>query len=405
MKNYSIAWRNLWRNRRRTLITVSSIFFGVILSIIMRSMQEGSYDSMINNVVKFYSGYIQVQDKDFWENKTLYYSFKSSDSLNRTIEQTEGVTMLSPRLESFALGSSGEKTQAVMVVGIDPEKENQVTKLSKWIVSGNYLKSGSRNILLAEELAANLNVTTGDTIVLLGQGYYGSNEAERFKVEGILRFPSPELNKKFCYLDIGMSREFYSADDMVTSLVVMVKDYTGVEPVIKNLRSNLDPSYVAMSWDEMQPELLQMIRGDRAGGVVMVAVLYLIIAFGILGTVIMMMAERRKELAIMVAIGMQKIKLGKILFLETIYIGMLGVFSGLAVSLPLVLIMIDNPIPLTGETAQVMVDMGIEPFMFFSASPQIFINQVIIVFMIIVFVSLYPLSSVFRLNVIHWMRG
>jgi ABC-type lipoprotein release transport system permease subunit len=368
-------------------------------------MQEGSYDSMINNVVKFYSGYIQVQDKDFWENKTLYYSFKSSDSLNRTIEQTEGVTMLSPRLESFALGSSGEKTQAVMVVGIDPEKENQVTKLSKWIVSGNYLKSGSRNILLAEELAANLNVTTGDTIVLLGQGYYGSNEAERFKVEGILRFPSPELNKKFCYLDIGMSREFYSADDMVTSLVVMVKDYTGVEPVIKNLRSNLDPSYVAMSWDEMQPELLQMIRGDRAGGVVMVAVLYLIIAFGILGTVIMMMAERRKELAIMVAIGMQKIKLGKILFLETIYIGMLGVFSGLAVSLPLVLIMIDNPIPLTGETAQVMVDMGIEPFMFFSASPQIFINQVIIVFMIIVFVSLYPLSSVFRLNVIHWMRG
>jgi ABC-type lipoprotein release transport system permease subunit len=127
----------------------------------------------------------------------------------------------------------------------------------------------------------------------------------------------------------------------------MVDDYSEVKHVIKKLRKDLDPAYSAMSWDEMQPELIQMIRGDRAGGQVMIGILYLIIAFGILGTIIMMIAERKKELAIMVAIGMQKIKLGEILFLETLYIGLIGVLSGLIVSIPIVIIMIHNPIPLT----------------------------------------------------------
>jgi ABC-type lipoprotein release transport system permease subunit len=405
MKNYIIAWRNLWRNKRRTFITISSIFFGVILSTFQGSMQEGSYSSMINNVVKFYSGYIQIQDKDFWENKTLYYAFQPGDSLREKIADTEGITTTCPRLESFALISSGDKTQAVMVVGIEPEMENQVTMLSKWIVTGKYLTAGDRSILLAEELAANLNASVGDSIVLLSQGYYGSNEAARFKVEGILKFPSPELNKKFCYLDLSMAQEFYSADGMVTSLVLMVDDYSEVNHVIKNLRNDLDPAYSAMSWDEMQPELIQMIRGDRAGGQVMIGILYLIIAFGILGTIIMMIAERKKELAIMVAIGMQKIKLGEILFLETLYIGLIGVLSGIIVSIPIIIIMIHNPIPLTGETAKVMLDMGFEPLMYFTGSPKIFITQFVVVFSITVLVSLYPLISAIRLNVIRWMRG
>ncbi len=405
MRNYIIAWRNLWRNKRRTLITLSSIFFGVLLAILMRSMQEGSYINMINNVVKFYSGFIQIHDKDFWENKTLYYAFQPSDSLNESVRQTEGVILMTNRLESFALIASGENTQSAVVVGIEPNHENQITSLSKWLVSGNYLVSGSRGALLAQELAANLHADVGDTIVLLSQGYYGSNEAQRFVIEGILSFPSPELNKKFCYLDLGTAQEFYSAEGMITSMVLMVPDYSDVNQVLTTIRNDLDPSYAAISWDEMQPEMVQMIRGDRAGGLVMIIILYIIIAFGILGTIIMMIAERKKELAIMVAVGMQKNKLGGILFMETLYIGLIGVLSGIIVSIPIVIIMVYNPIPLTGAAAQTMQDMGIEPLMFFSGAPDIFINQMITVFAITCLVSIYPFLSALSLNVIKWMRG
>ncbi len=360
---------------------------------------------MINNVVKFYSGYIQIHDKDYWENKTLYYAFQPSDSLTELLKQTEGASLMSDRLESFALISSGENTQSAMVVGIEPSNENQITSLSKWLIKGKYLESGSRGVLLAEELAANLHADTGDTIVLLSQGYYGSNEAARFVIEGILKFPSPELNKRFCYLDLGAAQEFYSAEGMITSIVIMVPDYSDVSRVMEEIRKGLSPSFTAMSWDEMQPEMVQMISGDRAGGVVMIFILYIIIAFGILGTVIMMIAERKKELAIMVAVGMQKSKLGGILFMETLYIGLIGVISGIIVSIPIVIFMIHNPIPLTGGAAQAMQDMGIEPLMYFAGTPSIFINQMITVLVITFLVSLYPLFSAFGLNVIKWMRG
>jgi ABC-type lipoprotein release transport system permease subunit len=285
-----------------------------------------------------------------------------------------------------------------MVIGIEPKKENEITQLSKWITDGKYIENSGKGIMLAKELARNLNAGVGDTIVLLSQGYFGSNEAGRFKVEGILNFASPELNKRFCYLDIKRAQEFYSAENMITSMVIMVNDYSEVKPVLKNIRKELSPVYSAMSWDEMQPELVQMINGDRAGGVVMKAILYIIIAFGILGTIVMMISERKKELAIMVAIGMQKIKLGGILLMETIYIGFIA-------SIPILIFMIHHPVPLTGDAAQAMSDMGIEPLMFFTATPKIFINQMITVFAITFLVSIYPLISALSLNVIRWMRG
>ncbi len=98
MKNLKIAWKNLWRNKRRTLITVSSVFFAVILSTVMSSMQEGSYGSMVDNWVKFYSGYMQIHQEEYWEDKTINNSFPETDALIQLVEQTEGVTQIAPRL-------------------------------------------------------------------------------------------------------------------------------------------------------------------------------------------------------------------------------------------------------------------------------------------------------------------
>ena len=405
MKNYIMAWRNLWRNRRRTMITVASIFFGVLFATLMSSMQEGSYSNMINNVVKFYSGYIQVHDKDYWENKTLYNSFEATDTLYRKIQSDPLITQITPRLESFALVSVGDLTQPAMIVGVDPEKEEQVTDLSRWISQGNYLTPRDKGILLAEGLAKNLNVGVNDTLALLSQGYYGNTVADEFVVRGILNFPSPELNKQFAYLEIGRAQQFFSADGLLTSLVLMVKDYSDVKPAVRQLKRLLDTTrYSVMSWDEMQPELVQMINGDRAGGIVMKAILYMVIAFGILGTIMMMMAERRKELGIMIAVGMQKYKLGSVLMYETLYMGLIGVLAGLIGSIPLILYMLHNPIPITGDAAKAMSDMGIQPVFMFSIATKVFLNQVITVMVITIVIALYPFFNVGNMKAIKAIR-
>jgi len=406
MRNYRMAWRNLWRNKRRTLITVASIFFGVLLATIMSSMQEGSYNNMIDNVVKFYSGYIQIHEENYWENKTLYYSFEVTDSLYEQINSVDDITLVTPRLESFALASSKDVTQPARIIGVDPEKENQLTDLSQWVTEGSYLSpENGKDILLASELAKNMDVTPGDTIALLGQGFYGSTVAEEFIVTGILEFPSPDLNQRFAYMRLEEAQDFFSARNRLTSIALMVQNYSKVDPAMKELKKILGSPYSAMTWDEMQPELVQLIESDRAGGIVMKAILYIVIGFGVLGTIMMMVAERKKEIGVMVAVGMQKLKMSVIFFFETFYMGIVGVFIGLIISIPVIVYFIHNPIPLSGDAAQAMIDMGIEPRLVFSAAPKVFFNQMLTIFIITLIISVYPVTSILKMSVIDYLRA
>ena len=401
-----MAWRNLWRNKRRTLITVSSIFFGVFLAALMNSMQEGSYSSMIDNVVKFYSGYIQIQNEEYWDKKTINNSFEINEELTDKIEKVQEITNYSERLESFCLASSETITQGALIVGVNPDKENEVTSLSKWIrEDGQYLKNGENGVLVGELLSKHLKLNVGDTLVIIGQGYHGVSAAGKYPVKGILEFPSPELSKRFIYMDINIAQELFSAPNRFTSIALMVENQQYVDIANKELASIIEKPLTTMSWAEMQPELVQMIGSDRAGGVLMISILYIVIGFGIFGTIMMLMAERKREFAVMISVGMRKMKLVLIVIYETILIGVLGVLSGFIASSPIISYMSQNPIPLGGDAAQWMIDMGIEPVFAFSMAPEVFLKQAIIIFVMVLFVAIYPIASIKRLKVIQALRG
>ncbi len=404
MSNLKIAWRNLWRNKRRTMITSASIFFGVIFATIMSSMQEGSYSTMVDNIVKFYSGYIQVFNEDYWDKKTINNTYEITDSLIKKIEDVEEITHYAPRLESFALASSSDITKGTLVIGIDPEKEDQVTEVSKWLKKGSYLKPGDQGILLASDLAKYLKLDVNDTLILLGQGFHGISAAGIFPVRGILEFSSPELNKVI-YMELSSCQEFYSAYNLVTSLVIMLKDHYDIPIALKKMKESIQSPYDIMTWAEMQPEIVQLIGSDRAGGVILKIILYMIIGFGIFGTVMMMIQERRREMGVMVAIGMKRIKLGNILFIETILIGFLGVFIGILGSIPIIGYYFNNPIRLTGEAAKAMIDMGIEPLMTFSWMPSVFYNQALTIFILTLFMGLYPVYKTMKLRIDQALRA
>ncbi len=397
--NIILAWRNLWRNKRRTLITVASVFFGVLLSTIISSMQEGSYSSMVDNVVKFYSGYIQVQNEEYWDNKTLNNSMEPSQVLLDQVTSVKEVTHVTSRLESFALASSHTITKGAMVSGVVPDKENEITQLKKWVVEGSFFSENDQGVLVGSELAKYLKMGVGDTLVLLGSGYHGVSAAGKFPIRGILNFPNPELNKQSVYMDLKVCQEFFSADNLVSSLIVMVKDQYDMPAVFKKLKAKISAPYAVLSWDEMQPELVQLIDSDRAGGQVMIAVLYILIGFGIFSTIMMLVAERTREMGVMVAIGMQKSKLAITMFLETVYIGIIGVLAGFAGSIPIIIYFYNNPISLQGGAAAAMTEMGIEPYMYFTLQPSVFYRQAIIVFAITSVVALYPLFMSAKLKV------
>lgn len=405
MKIILIAWRNLWRKPWRTIITSSSIFFGVLFTAVMTSMQFGSYDAMIDNIVKFYSGYMQIFTEEYHENKTINNTFELNDSIISMVKNEPEVTHYTPRLEYFALASSNEITKGSIIIGVDPEAENKVTNLKKWVEKGEYLHEGDEGILVAIDLAKYLKIDVGDSLVLYGQGFHGVMAAEIYPVKGILSFPSPELNKQFIYMELNTAQTFFSAPGRLSSLVIMVEDHYHLPAAMKHLKKQIYSPYMIMSWDELQPELVSMIEADKAGGVFMKAILYMIIAFGIFGTILMMMSERKRELGIMIAIGMQRFKLGTILFYETLFMGLIGAVTGLFGSIPIVYYFFKNPIPLTGDAAKTMIDMGIEPFMYFSLHPKVFYIQAITVFIITVVIALFPIYKSFTIKLTTALRA
>ncbi|MFC2118290.1 ABC transporter permease [Bacteroidota bacterium] len=403
---FKMAWRNLWRNKKRTIITIASIFFAILLSLLMRAMQKGTYSHMLHNVVQSYSGYIQIQQKDFWDEKTIDYSFSNSDDLISKVNSIDNVTLAVPRLESFALASIGNKTKGALVIGIDPNAEDQLTKLAQKLRKGKIIDINSKGALVSERLAKYLKLDVNDTVVLIGQGYHGISAADKFVVEGIIKIPHPELDNKTIYLPLPVCQDFYSTENMLTSISLNLDNIEKMDKTIKEIETVLNnDEYAVKSWKEIMPELVQMIESDNASGLIFLILLYIIIAFGIFGTVLMMTAERKREFGVIIALGMQKLKLEIILITEMIIIGILGIISGIIASIPIILYFVYNPIKFSGESAKAYEQFGFEAVMPFAWQIDYFINQSLAVVVIIIIAIIYPITSVTRIKVSKALRA
>lgn len=394
-----MAWRNIWRNRRRSFITVASIFFALFFALIMRSIQIGTYGHMVNTVIHSYTGYLQIQHKDFWDDKTIDNSIDWNDSLQNIITQIPEITNTIPRVESFALASYELQTKGVIVMGIHPEKENQLTKLKDKIVEGQYLTSGEQAVLVSQRLAKFLKIKINDTLVLIGQGFHGNSASGIFPVKGIVKYPSPDLDNQLVLLPIETAQHFFSMPNRITSLVVNATDEKKVKPIAKQLKYMLsNNNYRIMTWDEMLVQIVEMIKSDSAGGFIFLGILYMIVAFGVFGTVIMMTGERRKEFGVLISIGIQKSKLATIIWLEIIMLALVAIVISIICSMPIIFYFHSNPIHLLNEYASVYEQYGFEPVMPFAWQSNFFIAQSLIILSIVTITTLHPIITILRLE-------
>lgn len=401
----TLAWRNLWRNKRRTLITIASIFFSVVLAILMRGYHGGAWASLLENVLHSYTGYLQVHAKGYWNEKTLDYTMVWNDSLKNEIIKNKDVRNIVPRVESFALASAGEKTKGVIVVGIDPAIEDAFTNLTKKMVQGQMLQPNDNEVMLSQRLAKFLNIRVGDTLTLLSQGYQGASAAGIFRVKGIVKLPAPEWDNQLVYLPLLAAQNFYSLQGRLTSIVVDLHKTRRLEKVASALGKQLDHNkYEVMTWKEMLVELYQEYVSDESGGKIFLALLYLIIGFGIFGTVMMMTSERTREFGVLIAVGMKRYRLIVLISIEMLFIAALGVIAGVMAGIPVITYFHFNPIHLSGEYAKTMEVYGMEPVINVLWQANYIINQGLVVFVLALVAIAYPIYSVGKLSVIKALR-
>jgi ABC-type lipoprotein release transport system permease subunit len=218
--------------------------------------------------------------------------------------------------------------------------------------------------------------------------------------------PNPKLDKSLIIGSLKKVQEFYGAEGMLTSMVVNIKSKNDIDKVLPEVKKIIDSgSLVALSWTDMNKELKQQIESDNVSGQIMLAILYVVIFFGILGTIIMMTAERRKEFGVMVALGMHRYYLALIVFVETVLLGLVGALTGEIISMGIVAYYYTSPIRIGGEMKDIYEQFGIEPVLAFSGDMGIFLNQFYVVLALLFIAVLYSIVKISGFKIIDALHS
>ena len=415
-----IAWRNIWRNRRRALITMASVFFAAFFSILMISFQGGAFYKMIDNTLRTQAGHIQIHAQGYWEEKvTDNFMFVDSATLLR-LEHIPNIQNVSPRLETFALASSESNSKGIAIVGISPQKEAEKSNLPSRMRKGAYLSENDDGILIGEGVASYLNVTVGDTLALIGQGYHGSSAAGLFPIRGVVKLITNEMDYGVGYVTLPSVQYFIDMPEGYSGILISILNNKRLDETVericgllleKNNQENKNGSpevdkvrwlvgdYEVLPWHITMERLLETEKSDRMIGVVVIFILYVIVGFGILGTVIMITNERLHEFCVMISIGMTRMKLSATIVLELLIMSFIGVFLAYCVTLPIAHWFHAHPIEVTGGMAEMFIDYGMEPLLPLSIEPSIFTNQITTVLVIVAVTLIYPVRKIMKLNI------
>ena len=405
-----MAWRNIWRNPRRSILTISAIAFACVLLVFMLSWQFGSYDTMINSAVKIQSGHLQVQLKGYKDKKDIRLVVSDPAAVGSILDKTPGVAAYTFRANAFSLVSSKERTYGIMVIGIDPVREAKVSNLKKLIRQGDYLsEDDSDQALVGGLLAKNLQVSLGDELVLLGQGRDGTIAATVVKIKGIYSSGQDEFDRSSMHISLKNFQDVYTMRRAVHEVVVLGKSLEDVAEIKKVVAAGIEKMeerhhLAALDWMELMPGLIQGIKMDLVGGLIFYFILIVVVAFSILNTFLMSIFERTREFGVLMAIGTTPGRMTKLLLIESTAITMLGIVIGIIAGSLITWYFQVHGIVISG-TSELLRQYGMPERMF----PQLSLLSISIgpgaVLVITLLTALYPALKVRRLRPVVAMKA
>jgi len=401
-----LAWRNLWRNKRRTLITTLAVMFATLLSIAMRGIQLGVYEENISHAVNVFSGFIQLQAHGFQENPSLHRSFVLDEKLRSTLTNDSDIKGYAPRIYADGLVSFGNNALGAALFGIVPDYERRVATLASRIHSGRFLSSDTSNeVVLGYKLLDNLKATIGDTIVILAQGFDGTLGNQRFTIVGSVKTGSQEFDGMAVFAGLSQLQQLLVMDHRIHVVALSLGNLYQIDNVASRLASSIDTSTIAiLPWQEVMPDLKQSIELDNISGIIFLGILIVVVAFGILNTVLMSVTERFREFGILLSLGMPQRKLTTVVFMETILITLLGVAIGNLLAWGVNYYLIIHPIQFTGDYAAMMEEYGFLPMMRSSLHFSSFMNTTLSILVIALVSTIYPLYRTYRLEPLKGIR-
>ena len=331
--SWALAWRNIWRNRRRTWLTVGAMVFSNIFLVFLIAVQLGSYDMMIENTLRTFTGHLQVQHTGYQDNPKMRRSIPDIAKRAQALRESTGLSAIAARAEGFALASSEERSFGVQVLGVQSQFEPLVSTLPGLLGEGRWFSGDdAEEVIVGSVLARNLKVGLGDEITFLGSARDGSFAAGVVKVTGILHSGFTAVDRSVVQMPLGYFDTVFGMEGQGHRIVVEAPELGQVPQYLPQVRDALDANeeLVVLDWDTLEPGLRQAIRADMTSAWIIYAILIVLVAFSVLNTQLMSVMERTREFGTLLALGIRPGHLGGVVVRETFLMAVLGLALGVA---------------------------------------------------------------------------
>lgn len=327
-----LAWRNIWRQPRRTGLTLAAIVFSDALMVFMICLQLGQYDLMIEYGLRMVTGHAQIQASGYNKRPQMHVTVDDALALSQKVRDSMDLVGVSPRAMGFAMVSSPKRSIGAQVIGVDPAHEGKVSTLPGLIKQGRYLKDiREPSAVVGSVLARNLQLKLGDELTLLGSGKDGSFAANIVKVVGIFESGNVEFDRYLLQIPLGTFQDTFSMGNSAHTIVVAGHHVDDTPRLVKQLHALVafNTKLDVLDWNELQPGLQQAIRADFVSAWFMYAIFVAIVAFSVLNTFLMSVLERTREFGIMLALGLRPRRIGRLIMLESLLMSAFGMLLGI----------------------------------------------------------------------------
>ena len=330
--SFRLAWRNIWRQKRRTWLTALAMIFSNILLVFMISLQFGSYEMMINNTLRMFSGQVQVQREGYQDSRKMRQVVSDIRGLADNIREKFPAASVAARANAFVLVSSEDRSFGTQLVGVEPDHEPGVSSIPGLLTDGRYLDDpDAPEVVIGSVMARNLKVKTGDELTFLGSGRDGSFAAGVLEVVGIFSSGSQDMDRSLAEIPLAYFQEAFAMEAGGHVIALAVDELGAVPAMIGPLKAAIgdQDGLVALDWEELMPGLKQAIQADMTSAWFMYAVLIVLVAFSVLNTQLMSVLERTREFGVIMALGIKPRRLALLVLLETFLMALVGLLIGM----------------------------------------------------------------------------